>query len=88
MDSQCRIQEDAMCRVDSIGGYCNVGDEGDDDNTANTISSSINMNNIETKDTDTVCSIAIACDTDVSHQNRTDDLDLAKISKAFIDINY
>ena len=28
-----------------------------------------------------------ACDTDVSHQRRTDDLDLAKIPKAFIELN-
>ena len=43
MDSQQRaIQENAtclaMCRVGSICG-CNVGDEGDDDDTTNTVSS-------------------------------------------------
>ena len=37
-----------MCRVDSICG-CNVGDEGDNDDTANTISSSISVNNIKQK---------------------------------------
>ena len=87
MDShQCRIQEDAMGRVDFICG-CNNGDEGNDDDTANTFSSSINMCNIETEVTGTVSSIVIACDTDVSHQNRIDDLDLAKIPKAFIGLN-
>ena len=81
MDShQCRIQEDAMGRVDFICG-CNNGDEGNDDDTANTFSSCIN---IETEVTGTVSSIVIACDTDVSHQNRIDDLDLAK---AFIGLN-
>ena len=52
---------------------CNVGDEGDDDDTANTTSSSINMDNMETEG-------ILACDTDVSHQNRTDVMDLAKTS--------
>ena len=71
MDSQqCKIQEDAICRVDSIC-ICNVGDKGDDDDTANTISSSINVDNIETESTGTVSSIVRACDIDVSHQNRT-----------------
>ena len=69
--------------MDSICG-CNVGDEGDDDDIANTISSSINMDNIETEGTGTVSSVVRTCDTDVSHQNRTDDLDLAKIPKAFL----
>ena len=41
------------------------------------------MNNFETEGTGTVSSIVRACDTDVSHQNRTADLDLAKIPKAF-----
>ena len=59
---------------------CNIGDEGDNDDTANTISSSIN---IETEGTGNVSSIVSACNTDASHQNRTDDLDLAKIPKAF-----
>ena len=41
MDSQQQgIQEDAMCRVDSICS-CNASDEGDDDNTANNVSSRI-----------------------------------------------
>ena len=49
MDSQqCRIQEDTMCRVDAICS-CNVGNERDDDNTVNNISSNINMDNIETE---------------------------------------
>ena len=34
-----------MCRVDYTCG-CNNGDKGDDDDTANTVSSSINMDNI------------------------------------------
>ena len=75
-----------MCRVDSIC-FCNVGDEGDDDNTANTVSSSINVDNIETEGTGTVSSIVRTCDTDVSHQNRTGDVDLAKIPEAFIELN-
>ena len=84
MDSQQHeFQEDAMCRVDSICG-CNIGDEGDYDVTANTFSSSINMGNIEAEGTGTVSGILRNCDTDFSHQNRTDDLDLAKIPKAFI----
>ena len=68
---------------------CNVGDEGDGDDTANTISSNINADNIETEGTGTVSSIVRTCDTDVSHQNRSDDLqlDLAKIPKAFIELN-
>ena len=69
--------------MDSICG-CNVGDKGSDDDTENTISSSINMDNIETEGTGTVSSIAKTCDTDVSHQNRTDNLDLAKIPKALL----
>ena len=86
MDSQQHgFQKDAMCRVDSICG-CNIGDEGGYDNTANTFSSSINMGNIEAEGTGTV-SILRVCDTDVSHQNRTDDLDLAKIPKAFIELS-
>ena len=56
---------------------CNFGDEGDDNNTAKTISRSINVDNIEMEGTGTVSSVR-ACDTDVSHQNRTDDLDLVK----------
>ena len=65
------------CRVDSIGG-CNVGDKGDDDNTANTVSSSINMDNLETESTGTVSSIVRACDADVSHQNITGDLEFSQ----------
>ena len=45
------------------------------------------MDNIETEDTGTVSSIVSACDTDFSHQNRTDDLDLAQNPKAFIELN-
>ena len=63
-----------MCRVDSMSS-CNVGDEGDSDDTANTISSNINMDIIETEGTGIVSSVVRACDTDL-HQNRTDDLDL------------
>ena len=37
------------------------------------------MDNIETQGTGTISSLVRACDTDVSHQNRTDDWDLAKI---------
>ena len=70
------------CRVDSIYS-CNIGDEGDNDDTANTVSSSINIDNIETEGTGTISGIVTACDTNVSHQNRTDDLDLAKIPKAY-----
>ena len=62
------IQEDDMRRVNSICG-CNIGEKGE-----NTVSSSIN---IETKVTGTVSSIVRACDTDMSHHNRIDDLDLA-----------
>ena len=76
---QCGVQEDTVCTVDSICS-CNIGDEGDNDDTANTISSSIN---IETEGTGNVSSIVSACNTDASHQKRTDDLDLAKIPKAF-----
>ena len=45
-----------MCRVDSICD-CNFGDEGDDDDTASTISSSIRIDNIERDATGTVNSI-------------------------------
>ena len=75
-----------MCRVDFICG-CNIVDKGDNDNTANTISSSINVDSIETEGTGTISSIVTACDTHVSHQNRTDDLDLAKIPKTLIELN-
>ena len=51
MDLQHRgIQEDATYRVDSICS-CNICDDWDNDNTANTISSSVNVNNIETEGT-------------------------------------
>ena len=87
MDSQQHgFQKDAMSRVDSIY-VCSIGDEGGYDNTANTFSSSINMGNIEAECTGAVSSILRVCDTDVSHQNRTDDLDLAKIPKALILLN-
>ena len=39
------------------------------------------MDNIETEGTGTVSSIVRACDTHVSHQSRTDDMDLAKIPR-------
>ena len=62
------------CRVDSIYS-CNVGDEGDNDDTANTINSSINLDNIETEVLILLISCIVrTCDTDLSHQNRTDDL--------------
>ena len=64
----------------------NVCDKGDNNNTTNTVSNSINLDNIK-KGTDIVSSVVRACDTDVLHQNRTDDLDFAKIPKAFIEIN-
>ena len=48
--------------TDKIGSF---------NNTANTVSSSINMDNIETESNGTVSSIVRACDTDVSNQNRT-----------------
>ena len=67
--------------------HSNVGDEGDDDNTVNNTTSSINVDNIETDGIGTVSSIVRACDTDVSHQSRTNDLDLAKIVKALILLN-
>ena len=70
-------------RVDSLYS-CNIGDEGDDDDTENVVSSSINMDNIETEGSGTISSIVTACDTNVSHQNRTDDLDLAKFPKHFL----
>ena len=45
---QRRIHEDSVCGVDSICD-CNIGDEGDSDNTANTISSSKNVDIIDCK---------------------------------------
>ena len=45
----------------------NFGDEGDDDDTAIIINSSINMDNIETEGTGTISSIVRAFDTDVLH---------------------
>ena len=80
---QHRIQEDGTCRVDSICG-CNVGDKVDHDDTADTISNSKNMDNIETEGTGTVICIVRAYDNRVSHQSKTDDLDLVKIPKALI----
>ena len=67
--------------------WLHVDDEGDNDGTANTISSTINVNNNETEGTGIVSSDVRACDTDVSHQNRTDDLDSAIIPKAFTELN-
>ena len=63
---QCGIQEDSMCRVDSISD-CNIhrGYKGDSDDTTNT-TSSINMDDIETEGTDTASSVVRACD-DVYH---------------------
>ena len=60
MDSQQHgVQEDATCIVDSNCG-CNIGDEGNDDNTANTIGNSMNVDNIETEGTSTISSIVKA----------------------------
>ena len=59
---------------DSICGCNSASDEGDDGNTVNTVSSSINVDNIETEGNSTVNSVVRACDTDVLHQNKTDDL--------------
>ena len=72
--------------MDFICG-CNVSDAGDDDDTAYTISSRINMENIEREGTGTISSIVRAFDTDVSHLNRDNDSDLYKIPKAFIELN-
>ena len=56
---QHRNQEDATCRVNSI--CCNnLGDEGYNNDTANTVSSSTNMDNIEMEGTGTVNSIVRA----------------------------
>ena len=54
------------------GFHCsyNVGNEGGNDDTANTISSSNDVDNIETEGTGIVSSIVRACDTDLSHQNK------------------
>ena len=46
-----------------------------------------NVDNIETEGTGTFSSIVRICNSDVSHQNRTYDLNLAKIPKAFIELN-
>ena len=82
MDSQqCKIQEDVMCRMDSIFG-CNVGDEEGDNNTANFISNSINVHNIETESNGNISGIVKACDTSLSHQNWINDMELAKLPKA------
>ena len=56
----------ASCRVESICG-CNVGNEGDDDNTANITSSNINVDTTETEHIDTVSSVVRAYETDVCH---------------------
>ena len=60
------IQEDSMCRVNSIFG-CNIygGYKGDGDDTTNT-TSSINVDDIETEGTDIGSSVVRACD-DVYH---------------------
>ena len=52
--------------MDFIRG-CNVGDVGDYDDRAYTISSSVNTENIEREGTGTISSIVRAYDTDVSH---------------------
>ena len=54
----------------------NVVDEEDNDDTSHTINSSINADNIETEGTSTISIVVRTCDFDVSHQNRTDGLDL------------
>ena len=46
---------------------CNVGDVGDDDDKAYTISSSINMENVEREGNGAISSIVRAYDNDVSH---------------------
>ena len=53
--------------MDSIC-HCNVDDEEDYDDTANTVNCSINVDTIVTEDTGAVSSVIKACDTDVSHQ--------------------
>ena len=58
-----------LYRVDSIC-YCNVGDEGDNDNTAKAVISNINVDNVKTEGTGTISSIVRACDTDVSHYSK------------------
>ena len=81
MDSQQHeIQEETTYKMDSICS-CNFSNKGDNDNTANTVSSSINVDKIETEGIGTVSSVVRACDTDVSCENRTDDLVLAKFLK-------
>ena len=45
------------------------------------------MDNIETEGTGALSSIVRACDTDVLYQNKTDNLDLAKIPKLFTELN-
>ena len=62
---QLGIQKNSIHRVDSISN-CNIGDEEDNDYKANTVSSNINMDNIETEGTGTatVGSIVRACNTD------------------------
>ena len=56
-----------------------------DDDTSNTVDSSINVSNIVTEGT--LCNVVRACDTVVSDLNRTDNLDLVKIPKAFVELN-
>ena len=68
MDSQQRgIQEDAIER------WYN---EEDNDDTSNTINSSINADNIETEGTSTVSIVVRTCDTDVSHQKMRRELNI------------
>ena len=75
-----------MPSVEWVFCGCNIGDKEDDD-TENTISSITNVNYVETEDTGSVSSIVRVCNIDVSHQKRIDDFYLAKLPKAFIDIN-
>ena len=80
------MQNSRRCMCQMKSGFlcgCNIGDK-DDDDTANTISSSTNVNNIETEGTGTVICIVRAYDNHVSHQSKSDGLDLVKIPKALI----
>ena len=66
MDSQQhRIQENAT--IEQIPfAVVMFGDKWDNDDTANTVSSSMNMDNIQTESTGIISSIVRACDIDVS----------------------
>ena len=70
-----------MCWVDSIFS-CNVGDEEGDNNTANSVSNSISIDNIETESTGNISGIVRACDTNLWRQNWINDVKLAKLPKA------